>query len=142
MLLVLGTLNAFIFFALALLHFYWAAGGRWGVKAAVPSLVSGDSIFSPSTSASVIVGLGLCLMAVIHLGNINLFSLNAGFPMLRYGTIAIGIIFLLRAIGDFKWIGLFKKVTDTPFGKNDSRYYVPLCLFLSFSAFLMAITIS
>ena len=124
--LVLGTINALIFFALAVLHFYWAAGGKWGSKAAVPSTVSGVSIFSPSILASVVVGIGLCMMAAIHLGNINLFSLNVGFSMLYYGTIAIGIIFLLRAIGDFNWVGLFKKVKNTPFGRNDTRYYVPL----------------
>lgn len=40
----------------------------------------------------------------------------------------IAIIFLLRAMGDFNYVGFFKKVRETDFAINDSKYYSPLCL--------------
>ena len=47
-----------------------------------------------------------------------------------YGNLAIGGIFLLRAVGDFRYVGFFKKVKNTAFARNDTRYYSPLCLLL------------
>jgi hypothetical protein len=34
----------------------------------------------------------------------------------------------LRAIGDFNYVGFFKKIKHTKFGKNDTKYFSPLCL--------------
>ena len=91
----------------------------------------------PSALASIVVATGLSLMATVHLSNASLFSVDLQFPVNKIATLAIGIIFLLRSIGDFKWVGLFKKVRDTEFGRSDTKYFVPLCLFLSLSAFLI-----
>lgn len=133
---VLILINALIFLMLAILHFYWAAGGRWGVTATIPTHPNGSAIFSPSIFATLVVGAGLSALAVVHLINAKLFLLE--FTLNRFATIGIGIIFFIRAIGDFKWVGLFKTVRETPFGRNDKKYYVPLCLFLSFSSLLIA----
>ncbi|WP_222439555.1 DUF3995 domain-containing protein [Spirosoma utsteinense] len=29
-----------------------------------------------------------------------------------------------------RYVGFFKKIKHTPFGKNDTRYYSPLCLLI------------
>ena len=133
----LAWINAFVFFVLALIHFYWATGGKWGIEKAVPATTTGEKVFKPSALASIVVGIGLSLMTIIHLSNAGLFSVDSQFPVSKITTLAIGIIFLLRSIGDFKWVGLFKKIKNTPFGHNDTSYFVPLCLFLSLSSFLI-----
>lgn len=137
MVIVLAWINAFIFFALALLHFYWANGGKWGIDKAVPVAPSGEKVLKPSALASIVVAIGLSLMAIVHLNNARLFSIDLQFPVNKIATLAIALIFLLRSIGDFKWVGLFKKVRDTEFGRSDTKYFIPLCLFLSLSAFLI-----
>ena len=40
----------------------------------------------------------------------------------------ISSIFILRSIGDFKYIGFFKKLKTSKFGKMDSKLFSPLCL--------------
>jgi Protein of unknown function (DUF3995) len=132
----LATVNAAIFLALGALHFYWALGFTWALDVVVPTNATGEKMLRTSATASTIVGIGLCMMSVVHLANARLWLTE--FPqVIKYSTLAMAIIFLLRAIGDFKWVGLFKKITTTPFAKNDTRYYVPLCLFLSISSFLL-----
>lgn len=46
----------------------------------------------------------------------------------KYGLGIIAAIFLIRAIGEFKYVGFFKKVKHTKFWQSDTRYYSPLCL--------------
>lgn len=46
----------------------------------------------------------------------------------NYGYWIIPSIFILRAIGDFKYVGFFKKVRNTEFAKTDSKWFAPLCL--------------
>ena len=131
----LAILNAAIFLALGALHFYWALGFTWALSVVVPTKPTGEKMHT-SVAASVVVGLGLLLMAAVHGANANLWLTE--FPLvIKYSTLAMAIIFLLRTTGDFKWVGLFKKVKTTPFAKNDTRYYVPLCFFLSASSFLL-----
>jgi len=50
----------------------------------------------------------------------------------HYGLWAITTIFLIRAIGEFKYIGFFKKIKTTTFGQMDTKFYSPLCLIISF----------
>jgi hypothetical protein len=46
----------------------------------------------------------------------------------RYGSWFIPVVFLLRAVGEFRYVGFFKKIKNTSFAKMDSQYYSPLCL--------------
>ena len=43
-------------------------------------------------------------------------------------------VFALRAVGDFRCVGFFKRVKDTPFAVWDSRLFSPLCGILSLLA--------
>ncbi len=114
-----------IFSSLSLLHFYWAAGGQWWLSNALPTNESGQHVLKTGPVSSMVVGLGLLGFASYY------FILPA--PTLS-GTMThivgwtIPSIFLLRSIGDFKYVGFFKTVKSTEFAKYDNRYYVPLCL--------------
>ncbi|RZK64111.1 MAG: DUF3995 domain-containing protein, partial [Pedobacter sp.] len=58
----------------------------------------------------------------------------------RYGLWLIAGIFLLRSIGDFNYVGFFKKVKHTPFGKNDTMYYSPLSFGIGVLTLVMALS--
>lgn len=137
MLTAFSLLLFLIFFTLALLHFYWAAGGRWGFDIALPKDNEGNKLMQPGAIASLIVGFGLLLMSLFYL-DINWSCDNAIFTFVKsYAGWAIAGIFLLRAIGDFRIVGLFKKIRHTDFGKMDSKFYSPLCLLISILAIVI-----
>ncbi len=133
----LATVNSVVFFLLGALHFYWAVGGKWATDEVVPTKPTGEKLFSTSALSCVIVGSGLWLFAFVHVVNARLIFVNTTLPVIHYATLAMGIVFLVRFVGDFKWVGILKKVKDTSFGKNDTLYYAPLCLFLSLSSFAL-----
>lgn len=133
----LSLLLVLIFAVLGLLHFYWAAGGSFGGGAAIPSL-AGEKIFTPSAFASTAVGLLLLLGMYAFVGRLG--YLTFGFPgwLFRLGTSVIAVLFLLRAIGEFRFVGFFKAVRDSEFAAWDTYLFSPLCLFIAVSASLIS----
>lgn len=134
MILPAAFISAFLFFALAGIHFYWAAGGEWGGDVAVPSTKSGTKLLAPSALACVMVGIGLSIFGLIELGRVGLLYHSDFSQFFVYGNYFIAAIFFLRAMGDFNYVGFFKKVKGTPFAKNDTAFYSPLCLFISITS--------
>ncbi len=55
----------------------------------------------------------------------------------RYELWILASVFLLRAIGDFCYVGFAKKVRSTRFAQLDTRFYSPLCLFMSINTLLV-----
>ena len=126
-------INFLVFLMLSGIHFYWLCGGRWALNVAIPTDSNGRYLFRPGLFATFIVGMGLLSFGMVNLAFSGWFSLEIEPRYLRYGVLAIGIIFLLRAIGDFKHIGMSKRYRNTPFAQKDSWLYTPLCLLLSLS---------
>ena len=50
-------------------------------------------------------------------------------------------LFFLRAIGEFRYVGFFKRVRDTAFAKADTRFYSPLCVFIAVLSLLSSFRI-
>jgi hypothetical protein len=116
---------AAIFGSLSLLHFYWVFGGQWWLLNALPMNHDGQHVLKPSKVPTAIVGLGLFGFGLYY------FMLLQDFELTMMTTIVgwiIPTIFLLRAIGDFKYVGFFKSVKGTEFAKYDNQFYAPLCL--------------
>ncbi|RAJ32236.1 DUF3995 domain-containing protein [Pedobacter cryoconitis] len=137
MLILLTSLNSLLFIILSLLHIYWAFGGVWGKDLAVPTGKSGQKLFVPSVLSTLIVAIGLLIFA---LGNLSIqfapiLTLNPLFQ--KYGILLIGLIFLVRAIGDFHYVGLMKKYKSSDFARYDGLFYSPLCLFFFLSHLLI-----
>ncbi len=124
----------------ALWHFYWLTGGRAGLDVAVPSRASGEPTFKPSNAATLGAAALISLLAALYAyeGAQGMSGMASGatWEIVALGLAGLG--FLLRAIGDFNYVGFFKKMTGTPFATADSRYYSPLCLFLAASGLLAA----
>ncbi|MBB5644965.1 hypothetical protein HDE70_001253 [Pedobacter cryoconitis] len=136
MLIFLTFLNSLILIILSLLHIYWAFGGLWGKDLAVPTNRSGQKLFMPSVLSTLTVAVGLLIFALCNLS----IQFSAVLPLnplfLKYGILVIGLIFLLRAIGDFNYVGLMKKYKTSDFARQDRLFYTPLCLTL-FAAHLL-----
>jgi hypothetical protein len=130
--------NSVILLAISGIHVYWAFGGRWGAAVAIPDVPSlkGGKAFVPGTLPTLTVAVGLAAMAGLHLHKIGWLPIGT-LPdwLARYGLLAVGGIFFLRVIGDFRYVGFFKRVTDTPFARMDTVLYIPLCLVISICAF-------
>lgn len=128
---------ASVLFFLAGLHLYWAAGGSWGKRLAVPE-TDGKPVFTPSRLSTVAVAIALAIAACIAiLRGLFLFSSFPGSPA-HWATIAIGLVFSLRAIGEFRFVGFFKRVHGTPFATWDTWLFSPLCLLIAMGFFLVA----
>ncbi|RMZ59992.1 DUF3995 domain-containing protein [Chryseobacterium nematophagum] len=116
-----------IFFCIGGIHMYWAFGGNWGKQQAVPTTIQGVPLFVPNFLSC--FGVGIILLSFILLMN----NENLGFisPKVSiYSKAIVAIIFLMRAIGDFKYVGFFKKIKGTEFARLDGNYYTPLCLII------------
>ncbi|WP_088102829.1 DUF3995 domain-containing protein [Halalkalibacter urbisdiaboli] len=115
---------------ISILHFYWVIGGTWGGRAALPEKVKGNLAFTPRRIETLIVAVGLVGVGFILLAQNDLIPFFASNAFTKWSSTILTIIFLLRAIGDFKYYGFFKKVKNTNFSKYDTRLYTPLCLYL------------
>jgi hypothetical protein len=131
----LGLLLAAIFAFLGSIHLYWAFGGKKASDAVIPN-VGGKAVFTPSTFVTVLVALALFAAMFTILGQSGFISFIPS-RLFYFGTLVISWAFLLRAIGEFRLVGFFKKVTDTKFAYWDTRVFSPLCLLIAIMAFIL-----
>ncbi len=142
MLQIAQIINSTLFLAISGLHFYWALASLFGKKTNSPSAVlpeiAGKSAIMPSAFITFIVALGLLFFAIISGFDLVQNQLSQQFGLIFiWGNLVISILFLIRAIGDFKYVGFTKKIKGTKFAKYDNQYYSPLCLLISVVAFII-----
>ena len=127
---MLSIILIFIFTVLGLIHFNWAFGGRFGFTKSIPTKENGERVLNPRKIDSAFVGIVLTVFGGFYVLKSGLIDHNLPIWFMNYGSWIIPILFLLRAIGDFKYIGIFKRVKKTNFGKLDTRFFSPLCIFI------------
>ncbi len=135
--LFISILLVLIFAFLTIIHVYWAIGGRWGSSAVIPTKTDTKKAIQPGPAASIVVALGLAALGSIVAWKATWLDLNLPYYIESFAMIFIAIIFLIRAVGDFKYVGFFKKIRNTHFAKNDTKYFSPLCLLIGFMALAM-----
>lgn len=136
--------NFVILIVVSGIHIYWGLGGNWGLRAAVPER-NDTTIMRPGRTSTLLVSIIFGCMALFYLYKIGwLSAVNPFIPswLNRYGLWVLAGIFLLRAIGDFRYIGFFKRVRNSRFAELDTRFYSPLCLLLSANSFLLIFSLS
>ena len=120
-----------VFVTLALWHFWMSRSGAPSDQSgAVPS-VDGRPLFVPSTRSTVAIGVLLLLCAVLVAATADIIDLSLPESLLDGLSCALALGLLARAIGDFRYVGFFKRVRDTPFARMDTLLYSPLCLALA-----------
>ncbi|MFO0699557.1 MAG: DUF3995 domain-containing protein [Nitrospira sp.] len=126
----IATVLMAVFLSLSLVHVYWLLGGRAGHLAAIPEF-DGKPVFQPSTMATAVVALVLALCALLIAATGGLLTLPLSDRVLVWLTRVLAVGLLLRAIGDFRLVGFFKRVRHTSFAQLDTMVYSPLCLVLA-----------
>jgi hypothetical protein len=120
-----------VFLVLALWHFRMAMSPPTGdAGGAVPS-VGGRPLFVPSRKATIGVGLALLAFAALVAATGGLLPVGVPGIVLVGLSYALALGLLLRAIGEFQYVGFFKRVRGSRFATLDTLVYSPLCLLLS-----------
>jgi len=130
---MLSIICSFILFIASAFHFYWGFGGRYGSNVSIPQYSNGARVFNPSSSLTIIVGVTLIGGAVSILAVANYVTLPIPTNLLRAAVALLMVVFVIRAMGWFHYVGFFKKIRSTPFARYDTWFYCPLFLFLSIS---------
>jgi len=131
---IISLLLSIVFIFLAGLHFYWAIFGIKEPEAVLPMKTGSSKVKSPGKLVAVLVGIILLFFAFIFINKVLIYVDR---PWLSYAPLIIGVIFILRAFGDFKYIGFFKTAKNSKFSALDTRYYSPLCLLLGTVIFIL-----
>ncbi|PJM89575.1 DUF3995 domain-containing protein [Achromobacter ruhlandii] len=126
---IAAAITAIVFVVLGLWHAYWAAGGRLAHRAALP-IQNGQPLFRPSPLGTLAVAAPLIGCAWITAANGGLVTAPA-LRWLPWLGMAVALGLLARAIGDFRYVGFFKRKGEDPFARLDTRFYSPLCLLLA-----------
>ena len=66
--------------------------------------------------------------------------LVVGGPLLRVVVLGLALVFAARAVGDFAFVGIFKRVRGTEFARYDAALYTPLCLALGLALLLVGLS--
>lgn len=119
-----------IFLLISATHFYWAFGGTWGSDSVLPTKENNVKVLNPSILSTVIVALGVFGFGLFILVKSGILAFSLPNWLNKYGLWVIASIFIIRAIGDLNYVGFFKKIKQTKFGKNDTKYFSPLCLLI------------
>jgi len=128
---------AIVFGLLSLLHVYWAFGGRRGANDVVPEK-NGKPLFRPGTVASLTVAGLLAASALL------VFERAIGIPGILPVTIrslgmwGVATVLMARAVGEFNYIGIFKRRRESGFARRDNRIYTPLALGLAIGSAVIA----
>lgn len=126
-----------VFIILSLWHFRMAFAAVTGTGA-VPS-VGGKPLFVPSRRATIGVALLLGAFAALVAATAGLLPIALPRVVLMWLSYGLALGLLARAIGEFKYVGFFKRVRDSRFARFDTWLYSPLCLLLSIGVAVVAI---
>jgi hypothetical protein len=128
---ILFALNALILFFVAAIHFYWAFGGKRGAHAVLPQINSEKRVFTPSAIMTLAVAIPFLIISLIFGQAAGWFDFEIITTYLPNLLLVLVAVFAIRALGDFKYVGFFKKIKNTEFAINDTKYFTPLCSFLA-----------
>jgi hypothetical protein len=128
---LVGGAVVLVFLLLGLWHVYMAAVRAPGTLDAALPRADGAPVFVPSKAATVAVGmvLFLCARLVAAAAGVILTALPPGVLTVGCWLLALGLV--ARAICDFRYVGLFKRVRGSRFASLDSWFYSPLCAALA-----------
>lgn len=129
---------AVVFCILSLLHVAWAVGIRVGQGTAIPERETGGPVFRPGPASTFAVAGLLFVAALLVTQRVGLGRGWIPPALVVPGCWALSAAFTLRAIGEFRYVGFFKRIRTTAFARMDTRYYSPLALLLAIGAGLIA----
>ena len=132
----LSILVSIIMGITAIIHFYWSFGGQYGLKSSGPTLEGVDNFIPPRPLIFIVACLlvGLAILPMQLIWPLALFE-----HYIVYAGYFVSFIFIVRGIGDFKYVGVFKKVYNSNFARLDTKYFSPLIIFLGVAFSLLSL---
>ena len=140
MIMILSLALSLIFMILGGFHIYWLFGGTYGVSKVIPTKQDQSILPAIPKLATLIVALVLLSFGMLYLIKSGIITLQIPALIENYAYWFIPIIFILRAIGEFNYVGFFKRIKDTEFAKADSKLFSPLCLVIGVFGLLIQLT--
>ena len=107
------------------IHFYWASGGKQWADRVLPQFGE-KKVLQPNAFMTIFVATVFLTFTLIVANQLLRVIDTANYGNIL--TLAIGFIFIARAIGDFKFVGFGKKVTNTTFAYYDTKIFTPYSL--------------
>ena len=134
----IGILLAVVFSIVGTFHVIWVFRGLPAVPV-VPVIPDGP-ILRPSQLATLAVAAALAGAVLVVLARADLILRSAPRAITTLACAALGVVFVLRAMGDFRLMGFFKRIRDTDFAVWDTWLYSPLCLAIGLASLWLATT--
>jgi hypothetical protein len=92
----------------------------------------------PGRLAALGVAVALVAAGLILLGRAGVITPSVPPGVIRMGAWGVALTFAARTIGEFRYVGLFRRVRGTPFAKWDALVFTPLCLVLAVASAAIA----
>jgi hypothetical protein len=138
--LVVAVVAAIVLLVLGAIHVRWAFRGNVEQSSGLPTRHDGSLLFRPGKGSTLAVAAALALAAYIVLGGAAVAPPIIGTTAVYHiGTLGVGTVFALRVVGEFRYVGLFKRVRSTAFARLDTRLFTPLCAAIAAAAFYVAL---
>ena len=123
---------AALLFITAILHVYWALGGRWGVGVVLPTGRDGKPAFQPGMGATFTVAALLLLAGLLLLFRVEIFSL----PFQWGNGWSKALCFLAMLVFAVRGVGAYCLILSRPHSrpgnwKWDLYLFSPICLLLA-----------
>ncbi|MGC5328053.1 DUF3995 domain-containing protein [Brevibacillus sp. SYSU BS000544] len=129
MIFFLAVLVSLCLVVIGSIHVYWIFGGKKGAAAAIPTK-DNIPLFKPTIAGTAFVAILLWIASVMLL--IRASVLHASIPewIASWFCWAMVVAFYGRVIGEFHWVGIFKKYKHSTFARYDTKLFTPLCFLL------------
>ena len=109
---ILSLLLFCVFLFLGGIHLFWLLGGKWGLKKAIPTKENSTINHKTPKVATLIVAIILFCFATAYLIKSKIFVIEFPEKLLNLTLWFIPSAFILRAIGEFNYVGFFKKIKN------------------------------
>lgn len=128
---------AAVLFVLAALHVVWVARGR-SASATIPTRADGTPLFRPGPASTLLVAAALALAGALVLARVSAPANALGARWIPVSTWMLAAVFALRCVGEFRYVGLFKRERSTRFARWDTWLFTPLCAALAIAIAVLA----
>jgi hypothetical protein len=132
-----AVIVAIVFLVLACWHVVMAFSDLGSASAAVPS-AGGKPLFKPSRRSTLLVALVLTGFAGLVACTAGWVDVGLSARVLSWLSYALALGLAARAVGEFRYVGFFKRERGSRFATMDTLVYSPLCLLLAAGVALVA----
>lgn len=134
-------INANILVGLGILYIYWMLGGKNSIEYFFPANSPyRKKNIKPNKLKLAVYAIGMFVMAWFFIEQMAGFTKVFNADAFKWGNKIISGIFLLRAVGNFTYLGFTKSFKKGTFARLDTYFYSFLCIMIAVFAYLLSLT--